>query len=1103
MQAKTKIIFLFFAFIFQFTDAFSQVKEYFIECDPADFEYIYGHFEEDIYIPISFTYDGVTWTDTEMRIRGDGSRYLPKKSLKVRFNGNPFANGRDKLNFNAEYEDKTYMRAFLSSRVFRMTGQKCFDTDFARLYLNGDFLGLYQMTENMDDSFLEANGYDPAGNLFKATKDGACLSVYDDLTNFWEQKTGSGNKEDLALLIDEIDQVSINDYPSFCTDNFDYGQMVNMIACNMVLSNQSTYYHNYYMYHDVNGTGKWQMLPWDLDKTFSLYSWRNHTYSSARWTHDNPYLEKAILNQEMMEDVEVRANEIFDEVFNTDILWPMMDSLIAALQPSVEQDTTDDIENIDEWLEQVQTEKNHVAIFDTKLNWYFNHVQSSFTAERTPNPVPQDVTFNWSPSVDPDGLPVEYHFYLTSGFEFEPELTTIYEGIGDTVFTIENIEPGDYFWKVVSVDGDGQEVESFDSKNPLKVTIPNYLPCEISEDMVLIKENSPYLVNCNIEVMPGAKLTLEKGVEILVQQSMHILVKGGFAVNGTKDEPVVIRPNNESISFDSLVFINPDQNIDLNYLTVIDGSINARYANIEMDYCKLILNTKIMVLPNVIYGNYWGNGTFNNSTIIGNGTGQGLEFGWCGSVVVENSDFHNIDDPIELISVNEGWVKNNFVEYSSDDGIDFNNCINLVIENNRIYYCNDKGITIGNEFNGPSENILILKNLIVDCTTGITVKDGSSATIDRTTINGCEVGVKIWEKNPGQGASYANIINTIISNTSDEAVYIDEISSADISYSLCNTEELAGTGNLFEEPLFVSIPANNFLLQESSPCINSGDPESEPDPDGTRADMGMFYYNFGSYNVIFNEINYKSSPDFYTEDWVEFYNADEVVADISGWEFKDKDDDHIFEFPYGTVIYPGQYLVLCSDAGLFSQLNPEIENYIGSFPFGLSSGGELIRLYNHTGTMIDSMEYGVENPWPTAPNGQGPTLELRSPLFDNALPESWCASENYGTPGKVNSCNIYQQPENDAVPFSAQIYPNPASGIVYLKFISEMAGTLRMDIYSDDGRLNQSTKNNISRDGPHLFIINTLYDQGIYIVNLKFEADSAIFYENLKLIKVE
>ncbi len=48
--------------------------------------------------------------------------------------------------------------------------------------------------------------------------------------------------------------------------------------------------------------------------------------------------------------------------------------------------------------------------------------------------------------------------------------------------------------------------------------------------------------------------------------------------------------------------------------------------------------------------------------------------------------------------------------------------------------------------------------------------------------------------------------------------------------------------NIFSDPLFVDPSNNDFHLSEGSPCIDAGDPNSPPDPDGTIADMGRFYY---------------------------------------------------------------------------------------------------------------------------------------------------------------------------------------------------------------------------------------------------------------------
>jgi len=49
--------------------------------------------------------------------------------------------------------------------------------------------------------------------------------------------------------------------------------------------------------------------------------------------------------------------------------------------------------------------------------------------------------------------------------------------------------------------------------------------------------------------------------------------------------------------------------------------------------------------------------------------------------------------------------------------------------------------------------------------------------------------------------------------------------------------------NIFMDPLYVNQPAGDHHLTAESPCIDAGDPASPPDPDGTVADMGRFYFN--------------------------------------------------------------------------------------------------------------------------------------------------------------------------------------------------------------------------------------------------------------------
>ena len=56
--------------------------------------------------------------------------------------------------------------------------------------------------------------------------------------------------------------------------------------------------------------------------------------------------------------------------------------------------------------------------------------------------------------------------------------------------------------------------------------------------------------------------------------------------------------------------------------------------------------------------------------------------------------------------------------------------------------------------------------------------------------------------------------------------------------------------NIIQDPLFVDPENYDFRLQEDSPCIDAGNPDWPRDPDGTRADIGVFPFNHDGPNPI-------------------------------------------------------------------------------------------------------------------------------------------------------------------------------------------------------------------------------------------------------------
>jgi len=203
--------------------------------------------------------------------------------------------------------------------------------------------------------------------------------------------------------------------------------------------------------------------------------------------------------------------------------------------------------------------------------------------------------------------------------------------------------------------------------------------------------------------------------------------------------------------------------------------------------------------------------------------------------------------------------------------------------------------------------------------------------------------------------------------------------------------------------------------------------------------------------IMFNEICYNACEASPSADWVELHSTYDVPFDIGGWMFRDDDDSHNYVIPLGTVIEPGYYLILCRDTEAFTAAFPGVDNYVGSFNFGLSSSGDQVRLFDSQGALVDSLTFRCEAPWPEGANGTGPTLELKDPGLDNTLPTSWELSEQYGTPGIANDQVLAVEEEltetSPDVFNLGQNYPNPFNSVTTIPFSVPQSGRVTIEVY--------------------------------------------------------
>lgn len=150
--------------------------------------------------------------------------------------------------------------------------------------------------------------------------------------------------------------------------------------------------------------------------------------------------------------------------------------------------------------------------------------------------------------------------------------------------------------------------------------------------------------------------------------------------------------------------------------------------------------------------------------------------------------------------------------------------------------------------------------------------------------------------------------------------------------------------------------------------------------------------------VVFNEIMY--NPAAPGAAFVELYNASPNRAfDLSAWRVDGLD----FTFLPGSVIGPGQFLVLASDLAGFAAAYPATTPWpLAEFPGNLRNEGEVLTLLRPgpepgQEQVVDQVEFRSQPPWPTAANGLGPSLQLIDATQDNRRAANWAAASVEGT----------------------------------------------------------------------------------------------------------
>jgi len=412
------------------------------------------------------------------------------------------------------------------------------------------------------------------------------------------------------------------------------------------------------------------------------------------------------------------------------------------------------------------------------------------------------------------------------------------------------------------------------------------------------------------------------------------------------------------------------------------------------------------------WSNFYGGGiTCKNtsSPYISNVTISNNTAGYGGGISCQD----NSSPTLILITISNNVATNDgggiHCIYNSSPNLTF-----VTISNNNTSW-DGGGIYYFSNTNSILTNVLINENIAGDNGGGIYCRSNTSLTLINVTISG---------NNDSEGGgiycrdnSHLNLLNCILWNDLPHEVYFHEDyepNSITISYSdIQGGEESIVTnnngtvyweeGNIDTDPLFCNADSSDYTLAENSPCVSTGE---------NGANMGAYGVGCGPIylvEIVINEIMQNPSSVVDSDgEWFELYNAGEDTVDVSGWVFKDADDDSLsLDVDCCLNIPPnGHFLMICNGD---SAINGGISNYDFVYEreaFNLGNSDDEIIIIDSYGRGIDTVVYDGGSNWP---DPDGKSMELIYHDLDNNDGSNWVESTHmlpsgdYGTPGEGNS----------------------------------------------------------------------------------------------------
>ena len=313
------------------------------------------------YIPAQVIVDGTTLDSVGIQFKGNSSYYnYPgnKKPFSLSFDqykNNQKYDSLSSINLNNCYQDPTFMREKLFLDFLNSKGLSAPRSNYAKVYINGTYWGLYQLGERINKPFCKDRFGNKGGNLFKGDNgSGACadLKYHGTLTSYYncytlKTNTTANNWGDLINLTKQINTTTSSQFKDSVDKVLNANSFIgSWAACNMFVDFDSysfRFVHNYYIYHNTT-TNKFEWINWDASTVFGMdVPGTVGSIESKSIFYIEPNVTDRPLANRMLSNTAYKNQYVafvcdFLNTFNPTVLNPKIDSIYNLIKNDVYAD---------------------------------------------------------------------------------------------------------------------------------------------------------------------------------------------------------------------------------------------------------------------------------------------------------------------------------------------------------------------------------------------------------------------------------------------------------------------------------------------------------------------------------------------------------------------------------------------------------------------------------------------------------------------------------------------------------------------------------------------------------------------------------------------